>query len=62
MDKPFEILLADGQVVTWNGRDGPDACRRYVNAHRGTIAIAWREPRHGLSIGLLPIVEAPQHA
>ena len=53
----WEILLSDDRVVTWSGRDGPDACRRYVDSHPDAVAVAWRWPPHGLSVGLLPIVE-----
>lgn len=37
----WEILLSDNRVVTWSGQDGPDACRRYVDSHPGTVAVAW---------------------
>lgn len=58
MDQSFEVKLATGQIVTWSGRDGMDACRRYVAAHPGAVAVAWRPAdRHGVFPGLLPIVE-----
>ncbi len=30
----YELKRADGKVVTWNGDDGEDAARRYVDARR----------------------------
>lgn len=46
----FDLKLADGQVVTWQGSTGEDAARRYVDAHRDAAVIAWRNAdRHGLS-------------
>ena len=54
----WELLLSDNRVVTWSGRDGPDACRRYVASHPGAVVVAWRWPRHGLYVGLLSIVES----
>jgi len=56
IDKPFELLLADKSVVTWNGSDGINAAKRYADAHPGATVIAWREVQHGLSVGLLPII------
>lgn len=54
----YELKLADGRVVTWEGRDGIDACHRYADSHPGAIVIAWREAdRHGIHIGQLPIVQ-----
>lgn len=47
----YELKLADGSVVTWNGKDGTDAAARYADAHRETAVIAWREPRVQLRIG-----------
>jgi len=49
----YELLLSvkkGGQVVTWEGKDGPDAARRYADTHRGTAIVAWRGIRHGLFI------------
>lgn len=53
-DRPYELRLDTGTVVTWYGRTGEDAARRYIDAHRtptgGTYAVtAWREAeRYGV--------------
>ena len=44
-ESTYELLLADGRRVTWDGADGIDACRRYADAHRGAVVLAWRRPR-----------------
>ena len=49
-DRPFELKTADGGVVSWSGRDGADAAARYVDAHRETVIVAWREPRYGVYV------------
>ncbi len=36
------------KVVTWSGKDGLDACRRYSDCHQGHIVFAWRNIRHGI--------------
>ncbi len=41
----YQLKLASGRVVTWTGKDGVDACRRYVDAHRDASVIAWRYDR-----------------
>lgn len=41
----FDLKLASGRVVQWEGDDGEDAARRYVDAHREAVVVAWREPR-----------------
>ena len=41
----FELKLPDNEVVTWEGSDGEDAARRYVDAHREATIIAWRTRR-----------------
>lgn len=57
--RTYEIMLSTGKVVTWDGTDGEDACTRYVTAHPGTKAVAFREANHHrLHYGLLPIMEA----
>jgi len=53
----FELRLVGGEVVTWEGKDGVEACHRYVDAHREAEVIAWRDIPHGLFLGLRPIVE-----
>jgi hypothetical protein len=45
MQQTFELKLADGRVVEWQGTDGVDASRRYVDAHRDAAVVAWRYPR-----------------
>lgn len=52
----FELKLATGKVVTWEGRDGEEAALRYADAHRDSTVVAWRHIRHGLFFGLKPIV------
>lgn len=41
----YQLKLAAGRVVTWTGNDGEDAARRYVDAHRDAVVVAWREDR-----------------
>ena len=55
----FELRLADGRVVTWEGADAVEAATRYVDVHRESVVVAWRTyPRHGLFIGApLEIIE-----
>lgn len=50
----FELKLANGKVVVWEGRDGEDAARRYVDCHRDQSVVATRSPRFGLVIGFDP--------
>jgi len=52
----YDLKLASGKVVQWEGKTGDDAARRYVDTFRDETVIAWRIPPHGLSIGLRPIV------
>jgi len=56
-DRTFELLLSDGKTVTWDGHDGENTARRYANAHPEATVIAWREVRHGVSVGLLKIID-----
>jgi len=54
----YDIGLAGGKTVQWDGETGVDACQRYAEAHPGETPYRWREAeRHGLHIGVLPIVE-----
>jgi hypothetical protein len=55
--KEYQLKLASGQVVTWQGKSGEDAARRYVDIHRDAAVIGWRVPPHGLAFGLKPIAE-----
>ena len=48
----YELRLAEGKTVEWEGKDGVDAALRYVDAHRDAKVIAYRRAdRHGLSVG-----------
>lgn len=38
----FELKLAGGKVVVWDGADGLDACRAYAASHPEATVIAWR--------------------
>lgn len=56
--KTFELKLADGKWIVWNGKDGLDACWSYAHAHPGVAVVAWRDyPQHGLFPYMLPIVQ-----
>jgi len=58
---PFELKLATGRVVTWEGESGEDAALRYVDCHQAeTVVVAWRHVRHGLFVGAREIIE-PGH-
>lgn len=57
----YELKLAGGKRVVWNGRDGEDACRQYA-AYSGATVVAWRSTnRHGIFGGLdrLPRIVEP---
>lgn len=41
----FELKLADGRRAHWTGADGIDAARRYVDAYRDAVVVAWRHDR-----------------
>jgi len=56
-DRTFELRLRGGKTVTWAGSDGENAAWRYVAAHPEATVIAWREVRHGVSVGLLKIID-----
>jgi len=56
-DRTFELRLRGGKTVTWPGSDGESAARRYALAHPGVTVIAWREVQHGVSVGLLNIID-----
>lgn len=47
----YELKLATGKVVQWDGKDGINAAERYVDCHRAATVVAWREIRHGLFVG-----------
>lgn len=56
-EQEFELKLANGKVVTWEGKNGEEASRRYEDCYRGTKVVAWRWPRYGLFIGMRRILE-----
>lgn len=58
MDKQYELKLASGKVVIWEGEEGIDAAKRYVDAHREATVIAWRDyPRYGIFLGMQTIID-----
>lgn len=47
----FELKLQTGKVVEWDGKDGEDAARRYVDCHREAAVVASRPAdRHGIFV------------
>lgn len=47
----YELKLADGTVVEWDGDDGEHAARRYVDVHRDAVVVASRPAdRHGIFV------------
>ncbi len=49
MDQQYELKLASGKTVVWEGKDGINAAKRYVDCHREDTVIAWRDyPRYGV--------------
>ena len=55
--KEFELkIVKDGKatVKTWEGYTGETASTSYQDCFPGETVIAWREPRYGLHIGVLP--------
>ena len=54
MDREFDLKLRNGKWVTWLGKDGMDAARRYVDCFRSAVVVAWREHCYGLFIGYTP--------
>ena len=57
--KRFELKVrpvgtaGPGTVVEWEGSDGENAARRYVDMHRDMEAFAWRDAdRHGVFPGM----------
>lgn len=50
-ERPFDLKLASGKVVTWPGVDAEAAARRYVDVHRGEAVVATRPgDRHGIFV------------
>lgn len=56
-DRTYELRLASGRVVQWDGASPEDASRRYVGAHPGETVVAWRHVRPDLRIGTQRILE-----
>jgi len=44
----FRLKLASGKVVEWEGEDGEDAARRYVDVFQDATVVAHKPIRHGL--------------
>lgn len=42
IERVYELKLESGKVVTWTGKDGPDAASKYVASHPGVRVIAYR--------------------
>ena len=53
----FELKLGNGKVVTWQGKDGKDAARRYTGSHPEVTVIAWRYILPELHIGMIQILD-----
>jgi hypothetical protein len=51
----YELKLADGTLVCWDGTSGEDASRRYADCHPSASVVAWRYPTPELFIGILPM-------
>lgn len=57
MEKTYELKLASGKVVKWEGKNGIDAAQRFVDCHRTEAVVATREVQHGLFFGIKNIIE-----
>lgn len=59
MEYELKIITPEGKnkTITWEGKDGMEACIRYADAFRGSAVVAWRDVRHGIFPGLRPIIE-----
>lgn len=55
----YELKLASGRAVVWEGSSPEDAARRLVDARREETVVAWRAyPRTGVFVwGGAPIAE-----
>jgi hypothetical protein len=53
----FELKLSNGKVVTWNGKDGIEACEKYALSHPGAVVIAWRYPKIDIYVGTANIIQ-----
>jgi hypothetical protein len=47
----FELKLADGKTVEWDGETGEDAAVRAADC-LGVEVVAWRWPRYGIHVGI----------
>ena len=57
MTKQYELKLKGGGTVVWEGEDGINAARRYVDIKQGAVVIAWRDyPRYGIFTGSQNII------
>lgn len=57
-ERPYELKLASGRRVVWDGVSPEDAIRRFLDCHRGETVVAWRHAdRHGLFVGYERIIE-----
>lgn len=53
----YQLRLSDGATVEWEGVDGEDAARRYVDAHRTAVVVAYRDAdRYGIFPGLPGVI------
>ena len=49
--REWQLRLADGKTVVWQGETGEDAARRYVDTNRDAAVVAVRSwPRHGVFV------------
>ena len=51
MRQRYELKLATGAFVEWEGSTGEGAAQNYASSHPEAIITAWREVRHGLFLG-----------
>lgn len=53
----FELKLANGRIVEWEGETAVEAAKRFVDTFPNETVIAWRHKRTGLLIGIPKIKE-----
>lgn len=54
----YELKLASGRVVEWDGDTPEEAAQRYVAEHRTEAVVAWRDAgQHGIFPFVAPIYE-----
>ena len=39
----YELRLRGGKTVEWDGADGEDAARRYVDCYKTAVVVAFRQ-------------------